>query len=51
MAQTVQLPIVLGTLKVTHLGKVAVNRPGFCSDRYIYPVGYRYVGWGSSILT
>ncbi|XP_033122808.1 general transcriptional corepressor CYC8-like [Anneissia japonica] len=33
-------PIVLGDLTVHSLGDVIIDRPGFHSDKYIYPVGY-----------
>lgn len=33
-------PITLGTLTVYDLGEVVSDRPGFHSERYIWPVGY-----------
>eukprot|EP00698_Gefionella_okellyi_P022789 TRINITY_DN7600_c0_g1_i1.p1 TRINITY_DN7600_c0_g1~~TRINITY_DN7600_c0_g1_i1.p1 ORF type:complete len:635 (+),score=96.04 TRINITY_DN7600_c0_g1_i1:30-1907(+) len=36
-----ELPIRLGPLTVTNLGKVVRDRDGFYNDRYVYPVGYR----------
>jgi len=34
-------PITLGTLTVYDLGEIVHDRPGFHSERYLWPVGYR----------
>jgi len=33
-------PITLGTLRVFDLGEILPNKPGFHSERYIWPVGF-----------
>eukprot|EP00794_Sanderia_malayensis_P010777 gene10777-11930_t len=35
-----KFPVVLGGLTVHDLGEIAYDRPGFHSERYIWPVGY-----------
>lgn len=34
------LPVQIASLKVIELGTVVHDRPGFHSERYIWPVGY-----------